>query len=189
MRPSRIVVAALVAFAPSLSAQAPAKSIPQRIADDFTTLYGLHPGYRINHAKGIVVTGTFTPSAAAPSLSRAAHFKAPVTVVARFSDAGGVPVIPDFNPNSSPRGFAVRFNLPGGAYTDIVSQNHNGFVVGTGEEFAEFLDAVVATKPTSPHPSPSRSSWVRIRARSSSRRLRRRHQRALLISRGMETTR
>ena len=163
MRPSRIVVAALFAFAPPLSAQAtasatapaaPAKSVPQRIADDFITLYGSHPGYRINHAKGIVVTGTFTPTADAPSLSRAAHFKAPVTVVARFSDAGGIPMIPDFNPNSSPHGFAVRFNLPGGAYTDIVALNHNGFVVGTGDEFAEFLDAVVATKPTSPHPSP-----------------------------------
>jgi catalase len=151
----RLLIPALFICARSLGAQAPApKPLPVRIADDLVALYGNHPGYRINHAKGIVVTGTFTPTPAAATLSRAAHFKAPVQVVARFSDPTGLPMIPDASPNASPRGFAVRFMLPGGAYTDIVALGHNGFVVGNGEDFAELLEAIGATKPTSPHPNP-----------------------------------
>lgn len=49
---------------------------------------------------------------------------------------------------------AIRFALPGGAYTDIVAISHNGFVVGTGEDFLAFLKAIAATRPDSPHPSP-----------------------------------
>jgi catalase len=49
---------------------------------------------------------------------------------------------------------AVRFALPGGAFTDIVANSHNGFFVGTGEDFLAFLKAIAATTPTSPHPSP-----------------------------------
>src|SRR6266550_4452862 len=98
-----------------LALQGQDKSLQQRIADDFIALAGgVHPGYRIAHAKGIVVTGTFAP----------------------------------------PRGLALRFQLPNGAYTDIVANSHNGFVVGTGEDFAAFLDAALATKPDSKHPSP-----------------------------------
>jgi catalase len=35
-----------------------------------------------------------------------------------------------------------------------VANTRNGFAVGTGEDFAAFLDAIVATKPDSKHPSP-----------------------------------
>ncbi|HWZ60446.1 MAG TPA: catalase family peroxidase [Gemmatimonadaceae bacterium] len=159
----RIVVAALFVAAQSLAAQAPAgtpaqpsaKPLPQRLADDFIALFGSHPGYRINHAKGLIVTGTFTPAPGAAGLSKAQHLKGPVVpVMVRYSDPTGLPMIPDASPNASPHGIALRFMLPGGAYTDIVSISHNGFVVGTGEEFAEFLEAVAATKPTSPHPNP-----------------------------------
>jgi catalase len=154
MTPRALIAASLIAM-PALS-QAPAKSLPQHIADDFITLAGgAHPGYRINHAKGIVLTGTFTPSPGATALSRAPHLSAPSTpVIVRFSDPTGVPTIPDKDPHAWPKGIAVRFSLANGAYTDIVSIAHNGFVVGTGEDFAAFLDAVIATKPTSPHPNP-----------------------------------
>ena len=43
---------------------------------------------------------------------------------------------------------------PRGGFTDIVANSHNGFFVGTGEDFLAFLKAVAATTPTSPHPSP-----------------------------------
>src|SRR5579862_244923 len=151
-----LIPASLLATVPALThAQAPAKSLPQHIADDFITLAGgAHPGYRINHAKGIVLTGTFVPSPGATAISRAPHLSAPSTpVIVRFSDPTGVPNIPDNNPNAWPKGIAVRFTFPTGAYTDIVSVAHNGFVVGTGEDFAAFLDAAIATKPTSPHPN------------------------------------
>src|SRR5438876_558866 len=132
------------------------KSLPQQIADQLVLLAGgIHTGYRFNHAKGLVVTGTFTAAAGAPSVSRAAHLKGgtvPVTV--RFSDASGVPNIPDTDPGAVPRGIAIRFALSGGAFTDIVAVSHNGFVVGTGEDFLAFLKAIAATRPETPHPSP-----------------------------------
>ena len=151
----RYALAALLLAAPALS-QAPAKSLPQHIADDFIALAGgVHAGYRIAHAKGIVVTGAFTPSPDATSLSRATHFTAASTpVIARYSNATGIPTIADNDPNAAIRGLAIRFQLPNGAFTDIVANSRNGFAVGTGEDFAAFLDAILATKPDSKHPTP-----------------------------------
>ena len=132
------------------------KSLPQQIADVQIQLSGgIHSGFRFAHAKGLVLTGTFTPAKSATSISRAAHLKGgtvPVTV--RFSDGTGIPQINDDNPNASPRGMAIRFALPNAAFTDIVANSHNGFFVGTGEDFLAFLKAIAATKPDSPHPSP-----------------------------------
>jgi len=57
---------------------------------------GVHAGFRPAHAKGILLTGTFTPSADAASLTRAPHIQrssTPVTV--RFSDFAGIPAVPD----------------------------------------------------------------------------------------------
>lgn len=131
-------------------------SLPQQIADVQIQLSGgIHPGFRFAHAKGMVLTGTFTPAKGATSVSRAAHLKGPVIpVTVRLSDGTGVPQINDDNPNASPRGMAIRFALPGGAFTDIVANSHNGFFVGTGDDFLAFLKAIAATKPDSPHPSP-----------------------------------
>src|SRR5437879_5180519 len=132
------------------------KSLPQQIADQLVLLAGgIHTGYRFNHAKGLVVTGTFTVAAGAPSVTRAAHLKGgtvPVTV--RFSDASGVPNIPDTDPGAVPRGSGIRFALSGGAFPAIGAVSHNGFVVGTGKDFLPFLRALAATRPASPHPRP-----------------------------------
>ncbi|MGH6817214.1 MAG: hypothetical protein ACREC1_00400, partial [Methylovirgula sp.] len=55
-------------------------------------VYGVHPGFRANHAKGIVAEGTFKASADAATLSKAAIFDgATVPVTVRFSDSGGLP--------------------------------------------------------------------------------------------------
>ena len=137
--------------------EAQQKSLPQQIADVMVQLNGgtIHKGFRFTHAKGLVLTGTFTPAKGAGSISRAAHLNGgavPVTV--RFSDGTGVPQINDDNPAAAPRGMAIRFTLPGGGFTDIVANSHNGFFVGTGEDFLAFLKAHAATKPDSPHPSP-----------------------------------
>src|SRR5437762_14360849 len=71
-----------------LALQGQDKSLQQRIADDFIALAGgVHPGYRIAHAKGIVATGTFAPSRGATSLSRAPHLVGPSTpVIALYSN-------------------------------------------------------------------------------------------------------
>ncbi len=138
------------------SSSTPAANLPQQIADLMVQLNGgIHTGFRFNHAKGIVVSGSFTPTAQAKTLSRAAHFSGPaVPVTVRFSNAPGVPANADNDPRSGPRGIAIRFKLTGGGFTDIVSISHNGFVVGTGEDFLAFFKAIAASGPDAPHPSP-----------------------------------
>jgi catalase len=118
----------------------------QQLLDVLDTLSGLHPGFRPAHAKGLMCTGTFTPTAEAAQLTRAPHTVRPTTpVLVRYSDSTGVPTIPDNDPqHSGPRGIAVRFTLGDHVHTDIVAHSTNGFPVHTGEEFLEFLRAVAA---------------------------------------------
>ncbi len=82
--------------------------IPQ-LLDALDALSGLHPGFRPAHAKGLMCTGTFTPSPEAAKLTRAPHADRPSTpVTVRYSDSTGVPTIPDNDPQrSGPRGIAV----------------------------------------------------------------------------------
>jgi catalase len=91
------------------------------ILQQFDTIFGLNPGFRPVHAKGTLLTGTFTPSHDATSLTRAPHVlreSTPVTV--RYSDSTGLPLVPDNDPNANPRGFAIRFNLAEHVHTDII---------------------------------------------------------------------
>jgi catalase len=107
------------------------------------------------HAKGIMTTGTFTPSAEAKLLSIAPHFNRPSTpITVRFSNATGIPVIPDTDPNADPRGIAIRFNLGERVHTDIIAQSTPFTPTRTGAEFLEFLKAVAASPPGGPSPSP-----------------------------------
>jgi catalase len=43
----------------------------EQIVDALYALFGVHPGYRAVHAKGIVCEGTFSPAATAASVNRA----------------------------------------------------------------------------------------------------------------------
>src|SRR5580704_17473559 len=117
---------------------------------------GLHSGFSPVHAKGLMYSGTFTPSSSASNLTRAVHASqssTPVTV--RFSLAAGVPTAADNDPAAAaPQGMAVRFHLGEHVHTDIVAHSHNGFPVRTGEEFLEFLKAVLASGPNAPAPPP-----------------------------------
>lgn len=129
--------------------------LPVALVDALTKLAGgPHAGFRANHAKGVMVTGTFTPSAPARGLSKAPHFMKPVPVTVRFSNATGVPVLPDADPNASPHGMAIRFQLAGGASTDIVAISANGFPVATPEDFLALLQAVAASGPDAAKPTP-----------------------------------
>lgn len=151
----RFATIGLLLAAPA-TMQGQAKSLPEQIADVMTQLAGgVHPGLRLTHTKGLVTTGTFTPAPSAKTLSRAAHLQdTPVPVTVRFSDGTGIPNIPDNNENASPHGMAIRFALPGNAYTDIVANSHNGFFVGNGNDFLALLKAIAGTNEKSPHPSP-----------------------------------
>src|SRR5258708_38934454 len=90
-------------------------------------------------------------------MSRAEHFNSnakPVPVIARFSNATGVPHIPDGDPHSNPKGMAIRFKLPGGRITDIVANGQTGFPAGTPADFVGVLGSFLATSPASPEPPP-----------------------------------
>ena len=129
--------------------------LAQQAANLFLQAFGSHPGFRLAHAKGLVCEGTFEAAPAAKELSRAAHLSGqPVPVIVRFSDATGLPQIPDGDPNSNPKGMAIRFKLPGGGVVDIVSNGQNGFPAGTPADFVGFLGSFLATRPDSPKPTP-----------------------------------
>ncbi|MCI0738717.1 MAG: catalase family peroxidase [Gemmataceae bacterium] len=121
-------------------------ALAEQLLDALDALFGLHPGFRPAHAKGLMCAGTFTPSPEAVKLTRAPHASRPSTpVTVRYSNSTGVPTIPDNNPQrSGPRGIAVRFHLADHVHTDIVAHSTNSFPVRTGEEFLELLRATAA---------------------------------------------
>jgi catalase len=136
-------------------AQSPdGKTLAEQIFDTMLQVPGNQPGSRPVHAKGIVCHGTFVPSKDAKTLSTAIFFTRALPVIVRFSDGGPNPGIADNSPDADPRGMAIRFSLPWGNKNDIIAISHNGFIVGTGEEFLALQKAVVATDPSKPHPWP-----------------------------------
>jgi len=130
-------------------------ALSQELIQQLDAMFGLHPGFRPAHAKGILLAGTFTPSPSAASLTRAPHMnQASTPVTVRFSDATAVPLIPDTDPNSNPHGCAIRFHLADRVHTDIISHSTDGFPVRTGQEFLEFLRALAASDPAKLSGSP-----------------------------------
>jgi catalase len=120
-------------------------TLSQQLLDALDALSGLHPGLRPVHAKGVMCTGTFTPSPEAVRLTRAPHANRPSTpVTVRYSIGPGVPTAPDNEPASGPWGIAARFHLAEHVHTDIIGHSFNGFPVHTGEEFLAFLRAAAA---------------------------------------------
>jgi catalase len=124
-----------------------------QLADDLLIqmekIFGPHPGFRAVHAKGMMLSGTFTPSPEAGSFTRAPHAtrrSTPVTL--RFSNGTGLPQIPDNVSDSNPRGLAIRFHLGDHVHTDIVSHSTDGFAVRTGQEFLDFLRAAAGGDPS-----------------------------------------
>lgn len=111
---------------------------PQEAVDAANRTFGAHPGARALHAKGIVCRGTFTATPAATRLTRAAHMRGePVPVTVRVSNGSGDPASPDYAPDV--RGLAVKFELPDGSKTDIVSQSLPWFAFGQPDGFIKFL--------------------------------------------------
>ncbi len=128
--------------------------LAQRAANLFLQAFGNHPGFRLAHATGIVCEGTFQPAPGASELSRAEHFNSnakPVPVIVRFSNATGVPHIPDGDPHSNPKGMAIRFKLPLGSF----------LATGTDSPKPTPFDQFLATHPNTmrflatPNPQPA----------------------------------
>src|SRR4051794_20045769 len=97
-------------------------ALGQDLLTQFDAIFGLHPGFRPAHAKGLMLSGAFTPAPNAQTLTRAPHVtRASTPVTVRFSNSTGLPLVPDNDPNGNPRGLAIRFNLAEHVHTDIVS--------------------------------------------------------------------
>ena len=131
--------------------------IASKILDVFDALSGgVHAGFRPVHAHGVMVAGTFAPSAAAAGLTRAPHSTRPSTpVTLRFSLASGNPLAAEnVATGAGPQGIAIRFHLGEHAHTDIVAHSHDGFPVHTPNEFLELFQAIVASGPGAPTPPP-----------------------------------
>jgi len=128
--------------------------IEQQLVDAMNKVFGVHPGFRANHAKGIVVEGSFKASPEAAELSRAVLFNGsaiPVTV--RFSDSTGIPNLPDGSADANPHGMAIKFHLPDGSETDMVINSLKFFPVATGEDFRDLLLALAASPPDASKPT------------------------------------
>jgi catalase len=129
-----------------------ATRLPAQLVQDFYGAFGKHRA-RAVHSKGVILQGSFTPSAEARGLSKAAVFSDAVPVIVRFSDFTGLPDIPDTSGGANPRGFAVKFLLPDGSNLDIVTHSFNGFPVATSAEFSALLQALGRSGPDAQKPT------------------------------------
>ncbi|MGH2754332.1 MAG: catalase family peroxidase [Actinomycetota bacterium] len=112
----------------------------ERIVAAMNAIHGVHAGHRAVHAKGSCCKGSFRATPEAASLCIAPHLQGsdiPVTV--RLSNGSGRPTRADGARDE--RGMAVKFHLPDGATTDIVSLTLPVFFVRDPDDFLAFLHA------------------------------------------------
>ena len=151
---SFLAALAAIAFTMPVSLQADDTPLETRLVDVMNKVFGKHEGFRANHAKGIVVEGSFTATPEAAKLSKASLFGGqPIPVTVRFSDATGLPDVPDGSPLAIPQGMAIKYQLPDGSETDMVLNALKFFPVSTGEEFLELLTAIADSPPDAPKPT------------------------------------
>jgi catalase len=152
----RSVSAALIMLAVMTSGVARAQDQPieVQIVDALNKAFGVHPGFRANHAKGIVTEGTFKAAPAAATLSTAAIFSgAPIPITVRFSDSTGIPNLPDGADAANPHGMSIKYHMPDGSETDMVINSLKFFPVATGEEFRDLFLAIAASPPDAAKPT------------------------------------
>jgi catalase len=121
----------------------PSRLTPARFTDGFEQVYGTHPGFRRNHAKGVCVSGFFDSNGEGAHLSKAAVFKpGRLPVIGRFSLSGGNPYVADAS--DTVRGLGLSFQLPDGEEWRTAMINTPVFVVKTPQAF---YDRLIATQP------------------------------------------
>ena len=112
--------------------------LAEQVVDAINAISGEHPGHRAAHAKGTLMAGTFTPAGA--GLTTAAHMSGePVPVTLRFSNGSGNPGAADYAQEG--RGMAIKFYLPDGSRTDVVTIDQPCFFARTPEDFLTFTRA------------------------------------------------
>jgi catalase len=126
-----------------LADAAAAEATPTEVVDALEGTFGVHAGERRNHIKGMCAEGEFVGDKEAQRYSSSPLFTGKaVSVVARFSVAGGNPKAPDTA--KSARGMALEFQLPGGKLQHITMINTPMFGAAVPQTF---LDSILALKP------------------------------------------
>ncbi len=149
-----LVAAIMFALIWAAISRAEDQPIEQQLVDAMNKVFGIHPGFRANHAKGIVVEGGFKASPEAAGLSRAVLFNGtPIPATVRFSDATGIPNVADGAGVANPHGMAIKFHLPDGSDTDMVINSLKFFPVASGEDFRDLLLALAASPPDAVKPT------------------------------------
>ena len=126
---------------------------PARFTDGFQEVFGVHPGFRRNHAKGVGVSGFFESNGNGVRLSKAAVFQpSRVPVLGRFSLGGGNPFAPDTG--SAPHGLWLQFSLPDGELWRTAMLHLPVFPFRTPEAFYDQLFAF-RPDPSTGQPDPA----------------------------------
>ena len=137
------VTAAAILTASTLLAEPFEQTSPEALVSALISVYGSHPGFRKNHAKGTCATGSFVSLPETTSYSRSALFSGEtIPVVARFSLGGGDPDAPDAE--KGPRGMALEFRLADGRKQHMTMINSPIFFAIVPKTF---LDNLLASKP------------------------------------------
>lgn len=137
-----VFTGAMTLTAPSFSA-ADGDVTAVQVVDAIEGVFGVTPGERRNHIKGLCAAGEFTGTPEAAAFSRSTLFSGrAVPVVARFSLAGGNPKAPDTAKN--PRGMALEFKLADGSLQHMTMLNTPMFGAAQPKTF---LDLMIAMKP------------------------------------------
>jgi catalase len=114
--------------------------LSERLVDSLNQVYGVHPGYRAAHAKGVLCAARLFPTPTAARLCRAAHLAGgEIRAHVRFSNGSGDPTAPDGARDA--RGMAVKFYLPDSTTSDVVALSLPGFFARTSEDLLAFNDA------------------------------------------------
>ena len=114
----------------------PSDNVAERLVDSLNESYGVHPGHRAAHAKGVLCAARFRPTPAAGRLSRAVHLDQGTRAHVRFSNGSGDPTAADGARDG--RGMAVKFYLPDGSTTDVVALSLPTFFARTPEDLLAF---------------------------------------------------
>ena len=123
------------------------------LIEGFRTVFGLHPGFRRNHAKGVVANGYFDSNGAGAKLSKAAVFAPGRTpVIGRFSMSGGNPMMADAP--ATARGLGLAFTFPDSTQWRTAMLNLPVFPDNSPQGF---LDRLLASKndPATGKPDPA----------------------------------
>jgi catalase len=128
----------------------------QTFMDGFRTVFGLQPGFRRNHAKGVVVGGYFDSNGSGRDLTNAALFAPGRTpVIGRFSLSGGNPMMADAP--AVARGLGLAFAFPDATQWRMAMLNLPVFVDHSPQGFYDRLFAS-KTDPATGKPDPAAMS-------------------------------